>query len=314
MKASGHPLVTNQAQIITQQMVRVYQLCLDRVAARRAAVLFEGSSRTGKTCCSEFVAAHMRIQLPTVLVMLHVARSRVARQRQSVLKELCISERILPQARGVDHLQHLLAYIESHVTGRSAPHCVLIVDEIQSWEPNDFHVLADLYNYLHLQGITLTLIGFAQPEIYERRNGLKAVEHYQIIARFFSEIIPFRGCQSVDELATILQACDTGSEFPSGSGVSYTAYFVPQAYAAGFRLVPLAELFWNAFGDSVAGKYIKNLPMQHLRESIACLLLLISPHDSELLEADDKLVNEAVRRSGVGVFCDAIQERPISSR
>ncbi|MNJ28267.1 hypothetical protein D3C77_227980 [compost metagenome] len=306
MRTSGHPLVTAQAQIITQQMVRVYQLCLDRVGARRAAVLFEGSSRTGKTCCSEFVAARMRIQLPTVLVILHVARSRLARQRQSVLKELCTSENILPQAHGVDHLQHFLAYIEAHVTGQVAPHCILIVDEIQNWEPNDFHVLADLHNYLHLQGITLTLIGFAQPEIYSRLSGLKAVKHYQIIARFFAEIIPFRGCQSIEELATILQACDTGSEFPCGSGISYTAYFIPQAYAAGFRLVPLAALFWNAFGESVAGKYIKNLPMQHLRESIVCLLLLLAPHDNELLEADDKLVNEAVRRSGVGVFCDAL--------
>ncbi|WP_454863470.1 ATP-binding protein [Pseudomonas hormoni] len=306
MSASGHPLVTDRAQIITQQMVRVYQLCLDRVGARRTAVLFEGSSRTGKSCCATFVASHMRIQVPTVLVMLHVARYREPGQRQSILKELCASENTHPQARGLDYLQHLLAYIEAHVTGQPAPHCVLIVDEIQQWRPNDFQVLTVLYNYLQLQGITLTLIGFAQPEIYSRLSGLRAVEHYQIIARFFSEIIPFRGCQNIDELATILRACDTGSEFPSGSGISYTAYFIPQAYAAGFRLVPLAELFWNAFGESVAGKYIKNLPMQHVRESIVCLLLLISPQDSGLLEADDKLVNEAVRRSGIGVFCDVL--------
>lgn len=306
MNASGHPLVTDRAQIITQQMVRVYQLCLDRVGARRAAVLFEGSSRTGKSCCATFVAAHMRNQVPTVLVMLHVARYREPRQRQSILKELCASENTHPQGRGVDYLQHFLAYIEAHVTGQSAPHCVLIVDEIQQWRPNDFQVLTDLHNYLQLQGITLTLIGFAQPEIYNRLTGLRAVEHYQIIARFFSEIIPFRGCQNSDELATILRACDTGSEFPSGSGISYTAYFIPQAYASGFRLVPLTELFWNAFGESVAGKYKNNLPMQHVRESIVCLLLLIAPHDSELLEADDKLVNEAVRRSGIGVFCDVL--------
>lgn len=206
----------------------------------------------------------------------------------------------------MDCLQHLLAYIEGHVTGEPAPQCVLIVDEIQQWRPNDFHVLADLHNYLKLQGIILTVIGFAQSEIYERLTGLRAVEHYQIVARFFSEIIPFRGCQNIDELTAILNACDTESEFPVGSGITYTAFFAPQAYSAGFRLVPLAELFWKSFDENVSGKYTKNLPMQHVRESILALLLLVAQHDSALFEADEKLVDEAVRRSGMRTFCDVL--------
>ncbi|MDM8350304.1 ATP-binding protein [Pseudomonas sp. sp1636] len=306
MNASAHPLKTDQALFITHQMVRVLRLSLDRVAARRSGVLFEGASRVGKTRCAQFVAEQLKIKLPGVFTMLHIARHREPGRRQSVLKEICESERASPNARGVDYLQHLLAYIEGHVTGQPAPQCVLVVDEIQQWRQNDFRVLSDLHNYLQSENINLTVIGFAQSEIYHLLSGLRAVKRPQIVARFFAEIIPFHGCRSVDELTAILQACDEGSEYPVGSGTSYTAFFATEAFAAGLRLAPLAGLFWKAFDESVAGEYVNNLPMQHVRESILDLLLLIAPHDNALFEADDKLVIEAVRRTSVRMFCDVL--------
>ncbi|WP_433741143.1 ATP-binding protein [Pseudomonas putida] len=314
MSSSAHPLVTDKAQFITHQMVRVLRLSLDRVSARRSAVLFAGAPRVGKSRCAEFVAGQLKVQLPHVHVMLHIALYRESGKRQSVLTELCQSEHIKPTPRGVDYLQHLLAYIEGHVTGQPAPQCVLVVDEIQHWRPNDYHVLSGLHNYLQLQGINLTVIGFSQLEIYERLSGLQLVGHHAMVGRFFSEIIPFRGCRTIEELATILAGCDDNSEYPVGSGTSYTAFFVPEAFAAGFRLAPLAGLMWKAFAEGVTGKYVNNLPMQHVREAIVDLLLLIAPHDSALFEADEKLVNEAVRRSGVRTFCDAQNKRSIFPR
>ena len=307
MNASAHPLKANRALFITHQMVRVLRLSLDRVAARRSAVLFQGASRVGKSRCAEYVAEQLKHLLPDVFTMLHIARYREVGRRQSVLRELCASEHLIPAAPRVDCLQHLLAYIEGQVTGHPAPQCVLVVDQIQHWIQNDFHVLACLYDYLQLPGIQLTVIGFAQSElINERLSGFRALKHDQIVARFFSEIIEFKGCQSVEELTAILQACDEGSEYPPGSGISYTAFFAPEAFTAGFRLAPLAEVFWKAFAKHVTGKYINNLPMQHVRESILDLLLLIAPHDGTLFEADDRLIDEAVYRTSIAMFCNAL--------
>ncbi|WP_044872466.1 AAA family ATPase [Pseudomonas sp. LFM046] len=307
MNARAHPLRANRALFITQQMVRVLHLSLDRVAARRSAVLFQGPSRVGKSRCAEYVAEQIREQWPDVFTMLHIAVFRQAGRRHSVLKELCDSEHLSPPAPRVDYLQHLLAHIEGQVTGQPAPQCVLVVDQVQHWLQNDFHVLACLYDYLQLPGIQLTMIGFAQSgAIHERLTGFRALKHDQIVARFFSEILEFKGCQSVEELRVILHACDEGSEFPVDSGISYTAFFAPEAFAAGFRLAPLAAGFWKAFAEQVKGQYINNLPMQHVREAILDLLLLIAPHDSALFEADDRLINEAVYRSGIATFCDAL--------
>lgn len=306
MNSSGHPLITDTAQIITHQMVRVLGLCLDRIAVRRSAVLFEGEPRVGKSRCSEFIAEQLKARLPNTLVMLHVARYREPRRRESVLSELCSTEKIKPVPRGVDYLEHLLAYIESRLAEVAGSQCILIVDEIQHWRANDFQLLADLHNYLQAKSIHPTLIGFAQSEIYGKVEGFRAVNSYQIIARFFPEIIPFQGCRNSDDLASILRACDEGSEFPSGSGVSYTAYFVPKAFAIGFRLCSLTDIFWISLCESAKGKYAKNIPMQHVRESIIDLLLMVAPHDSALLEVDSKLVSEAVRRTGLHDFCDVL--------
>lgn len=306
MNLSGHPLMTDTAQFITLQMVRALKLSIDRVMVRRSAVLFEGAPRVGKSRCSEFVAAHLKSQLPNALVIYHIARVRERGRRPSVLAELCVTEKTKPAPRGVDHLDHLLAYIEGHVTGQADPQCVLIIDEIQLWRQYYFELLSCLHNYLKREGISLELIEFAQSEIYDKLSGLHAIGKNQLVARFFSEIIPYRGCQNIEDLTTILQACDDGSEFPIGSGISYTAFFAPKAFAAGFRLGPLAGLLWKMFDGEVTGKYVKNLPMQHVRESIVDLLQLIAPHDSALFEVDEKIIREAVHRSGIRMFCDAL--------
>lgn len=69
----------------------------------------------------------------------------------------------------------------------------------------------------------------------------------QIIARFLSEPLAFDGRTSVEELKEILKEIlktfDEGTEYPEGSGWSYTRFFLPQAFEQGFRLQTYASSF-----------------------------------------------------------------------
>lgn len=65
----------------------------------------------------------------------------------------------------------------------------------------------------------------------------------QIIARFLSEPLAFDGRTSVEELKEILKTFDEGTEYPEGSGWSYTRFFLPQAFEQGFRLQTYASSF-----------------------------------------------------------------------
>lgn len=299
-----HPLICKQARIITHEMIRVLKLSLDRVASRRSAVIFRGQSRVGKSRCARFVADQLRQQYPLSHVTFHNALKRDSR-RPNLYKDLCYTEKILPRER-IDPFYHLLAYIEGLLAGQAAGQYVLVIDELQKLAPIDYFSLADLYNCLQLKDICLTLVGFAQPDIDHQVSSIKHIQQQQLVARFLTEILPFHGCRNVEELTAILRAYDHGSEFPVGSGTSYTAFFIPEAFAAGFRLTQTAELFWTELSDSSTGPYAKNIPMEHLCESVLNLLLRISGKDGAAFDFDSDLVSQAVHQSNLRTFCDAL--------
>lgn len=299
-----HPLISKQAQIITPAFVWAVRLCLDRVAMRRSAVMFRGQSRVGKSRCAVFVAEQLKKQFPECHVVLHIALKRKD-SRPNLLRELCYSESIHPKER-VDLRYHLVAHVESLLVGQQAGQYILVIDEIQRLLPVDYFDLADIYNLLQVKNICMTLIAFAQPHIDEQITMINKRRDQQLIARFLTEILTYPGCRGVDELGVILNAYDTGSEFPSGSGTSYTAHFIPKAFSAGFRLALATESLWLELSASTSGNYTNNIPMDHLCESVLNLLLSLAAKDSTSMELDPHWVSEAVQKSNLRAFCDAL--------
>ncbi|MBC3438062.1 ATP-binding protein [Pseudomonas sp. BW16M2] len=302
--STTHPLICHQAQIITPAFIWAVRLCLDRVALRRSAVMFRGQSRVGKSRCAVFVAEQLKKQFPGCHVVSHMALKRKD-SRPNLCRELCYSENILPNER-VELRYHIVAHVESLLAGQHAGQYVLIVDEIQKFLPIDFFILADLYNLLQVKKICMTLIAFAQPDIDAVITLIKATREKQLTARFLTEILTYPGCRGVDELGVILNAYDMGSEFPSGSGTSYTAHFIPKAFSAGFRLARVTEPLWRELSASTSGNYMNNIPMEHLCESVLNLLLSLAAKDSTSMDIDPRWISEAVQKSNLRAFCDAL--------
>jgi len=291
-----------EVQFITNEMIRVLRLCLDRVISRRPAVMFEGSSRVGKSTCAEFVQAQLAPKLPDAHVTLCIAHDR-HNAKWNVLRELSYAEKTTTKQK-IDLLYHLVGLIETKLADAVSKQYVLIIDEIQNLQAVDYKILVDLHNCLKQIKISLTVIGFSQPNIYEKRSGFQEVKERRIVSRFLSEIHTYHGCRSCEDLAAILHACDEGSEFPVLSGLSYTAYFLPIAFSRGFRLATLSGLFWKLLSDSVKGEYTNNLPMEHFCESVRNYLKFAALHDTGLFEVDEDDVRKAVEASNLRVFCD----------
>ncbi len=206
----------------------------------------------------------------------------------------------------MDLRYHLVAHLESLLVGQQAGQYLLVIDEVQRLLPVDYFDLADLYNLLQAKSICMTLIAFAQPDIDAHISMIKATREQQLMARFLTEVLTYPGCRGVDELGVILNAYDTGSEFSSGSGTSYTAHFIPKAFSAGFRLTRVTEPLWLELSSSTSGPYMNNIPMEHLCESILNLLLSLAAKDSTSMELDPRWVSEAVQKSNLRAFCDAL--------
>jgi hypothetical protein len=200
--------------------------------------------------------------------------------------------------------ENIKNHIRMQLSGRGGNHFVLILDEMQLLNDVDFEQLLVFHNALALQKINMTTIGFAQPEIHNVVTGMITKGQRQLIARFLTESLAFEGCSSIEEFSILLKEYDDNSEFPEGSGWSYTRFFLPIAFAQGFRLEHYARKIWKELlrvaGDSV-------IPMEHLCLTIEYLLLMGGKLDCANFVFSEEEIAEAVDASNLKIFNPLMQ-------
>ena len=152
----------------------------------------------------------------------------------------------------------------------------------------------------------MTVVSFAMPSIEKRVVEFLSNDDRHIIGRFLSDIRPLYGVTNQKQLCTILSLYDTDSPFPDNPRDSFTKDLLPKAYASNFRLADLSEDIWREMSRVASGKYVNNLPMQHLTQTIAYLFLILSHEDCSTLVVAVDLIEEAVRESNFQEFCRSI--------
>ena len=109
-----------------------------------------------------------------------------------------------------------------------------------------------------------------------------------------------------------LNSYDVGSEWPDGSGTSYTKYFFPKAFEGGFRLSAFAAELWNIFEEMGPAnpKHGLQVPMQHIARTVEALIRKFSDDDIHEpgIKRDDLVT--AVERTGYRVFMKAVWYSP----
>ena len=143
-------------------------------------------------------------------------------------------------------LRNVILDIQMNVANLGGQQYVLILDEVNLCNEFDLTSLLEIHNMLAMRDITMTTISFGQPDVLNLINSLIATEQEQIIARFFRKPVPFYGCTSAETLKDILEKLDNETEWPEGSGWTFTYFFFPEAYETGFRMSNFAGAIWLA--------------------------------------------------------------------
>ncbi|OMR77010.1 hypothetical protein AQ727_17320, partial [Burkholderia pseudomallei] len=104
----------------------------------------------------------------------------------------------------------------------------------------------------------------------------------QIVARLMVEELSFYGIRNVDDVATCLNGYDQ-TAYPEGSDWSFTRFYLPQAFDAGYRLLDDAGELWRVFETahhkaSLPGRL--EIPMESFARAVEIVL-----KDSELKDA-----------------------------
>jgi hypothetical protein len=299
-----HPVLEREYLLPTPMMKRAYKVISDRVWSRRTGAVFYASPRTGKTRCAMAAKSYLEQEFPKIHVTLLSARRSLRPTDAHMFRSILDAEQhVLSRRYSADMLfDNLVGDLEIKTKERAGRQYVLLIDELQVLNDTDLQQLVSLHNALELKKIKMTTISFAQPEILHRRSALMASNDRQIIARFLSEPLHFNGCSSCADLRELLLSFDLNSEFPEGSGWSYTRFFLPMAFEHGFRLATFAAQIWHGLVTAAGTGDECPIPMEHTCLTIENLLLGMRNQDCINLVLDVADIEAAVASSQLRGF------------
>jgi len=177
---------------------------------------------------------------------------------------------------------------------------LLIIDEAQNLKTRHYNWLIGIHNMLDLLGVNLIVLLVGQNDLLARRNAFVRAEMNQIVGRFMLHAHEFRGVRSAEDLHETMKSYDERTEYPAGSGWSFTRYFAPQSFGTGWRLAHLSTEFWHAFREAQAvgpkGRRT-DIPMQYVCRSFDHFLINAGNQRMTDQEAVRRLVRESIAAS-----------------
>ncbi|MEN1925103.1 hypothetical protein [Luteimonas qiangzhengi] len=133
-----------------------------------------------------------------------------------------------------------------------------------------------------------------------------------IFGRFFTTSHHFTGLlwdipeadkqdQLVSDVALALREYDQELTWPEGSGVPFTQYFAPKAYAAGWRIGAQLDLIHSVI-NSLRSEHglsdVKEWPMQSFERFVYFVLVRVAYEDPDFVELSEANIREALLRAG----------------
>jgi hypothetical protein len=296
---NSHPIINKPYIIPTPMMEQVYALIRERIWLRRTGSYMHASPRMGKSICARAIRELIAHEFPAIVLASLTADE--SKTELSLTKDIATALGLVfssrPNYKGL--LEKVLVFITAEAASLRGNQFVLLVDEMQMLHEKDYKVLLVLHNRLEERGIMMTTIGFAQPEINEQRSALFAIKANNIIARFLSEPIFFSGCTSADNLKAILTGYDDLKFYPANSGWTYTRFFLPKAYEAGFRLGNQAEEIWSELSFACSSLSYESVPMEYLTRTVESILVAGRLQDYREFKLTKELILRAIASSNI---------------
>ena len=172
---------------------------------------------------------------------------------------------------GASKRNRLLEYAVEMVEESKQNRLIIFLDEAQRLHERQYNWLIDFHNELDAKEVSAIVLLVGQPDLMDQLTAFQAGKKMQIIGRFMVHRYRFHGLQDAEDIRMCLDGYDTNSEYPAGSGVSFTRYYYPAGFEQGFRLASYADELWEAFRQtreeaSLPGS--KEIPMQYFCRTV----------------------------------------------
>ena len=302
VRREKHPLYRREYRVATpsiEQFWLLVQRCLTR---RIPGALIYAHPRFGKTHAIQYLRLLLQREFPTVCTY-HVQAEFKPNHTEGAFFTNLMQAVHVPTSWG--HTSNaakrnlLREKIIEHAHRAQGNWVVFFVDEAQRFDKNEYEWLRDIHDALNHYDIRMFVFLVGQPQLLAQKIKLREAGEAQIVLRFMVEDVQFRGIQSAEDAAVTLQGYDK-TEFPEGSGWSYTRFCYPKAFGAGYRLVNDARALWNAFArvhddEKFPGK--PEIPMDNFSRAVEYLLLEAPVKDDDDFTIPSAVISKAVTES-----------------
>lgn len=294
---ADHPIILRNAVLPTRPLKDAAARVLDMATKARGCAAFWAHPLTGKSSCILAIERVIRKQFPDAgIVSLeaveHDGAGSEGRLLVSILKAIEFAHPIDPDLAGKRHQvkRSLLA-----LSGE-ARRIFIIIDEAQEVTNAEYGWLKGVVNALSKLGVKVSIIQFGQSELKKRKEDLKRNGRSDLGVRFLKGLRQFRGLRSKTDLDVICEAIDSSSEYPLGSGWTYTRSLFPKAYAAEFRFASLAPVICEKINDLVPRSAISDgLSMSLVADFFGELCKLCRKNDAPCFAISDETIEKALK-------------------
>lgn len=281
-----HPLVLDSMIITTQSVRKMMTAIQQAITYRWTGMSFQAPPRHGKsraiTACTHLLKRHYP-QLP--VLMFSAKDHEVTGNRERTFYADRLEDRRHPAAnslRASTMRANLLNNVRSECD-RKAHHVTLaIIDEAQNHTEKEFTYHKDLAISLTLGAPSIHMITccVGQTELGYRIEDLVKKGRKDLLGRFFVEHEYLAGVCSEADLTDILAQFDDPDmmDYPERSGVGYTQFFFPKAYAAGWRLAKETRALWRVI--------VQNTPTEDIDIGMFALVAVLKKFMLENMHSD----------------------------
>lgn len=303
----SHPIETGRYVIGTEAIDNAYNLILNWVRLRLPGAMIKGPQRFGKTYATRYWQMLLSEDFPTLLCYVFRCKFQLFRnvsEEKFYFWLLDSIDHTFSQSGKVEQKRkRLLEYLFERLDESWQRRIIIFIDDAHRLHREHYEWLMDISNEIEAHNGKLTIILVGQPELEHQREVFIRAKQLQLIGRFMVQSAEFHGLRSASEMIYCLEKYDNmdSAQYPEGSGYSYTRFYLPEAFDAGWRLANIGALLWEAFEKATKpyrGTKSLEVPMQYFTSVVEYLLISYQDCDPETSITLETLV-EAVINSGM---------------
>ncbi|WP_238651775.1 ATP-binding protein [Paenibacillus piscarius] len=301
----SHPIERATYLIGTQEVSRMYDEIKQWIDNRSPGGLAFGRPRLGKSRAIRYLTQALPLDFGENLPIYHLLcdLGNKTMNENKYLEELLVGvgHDIPFTGKTIVKRDRLIKFLLEKAQISGTYRIIFFIDDAQSLVELQYDILMDIFNKLEAHGISFTVILVGQEELEYQRTAFLRAKKAQIVGRFMVHQYKFSGIKNIDEIETCLDGYDIDSEYPVGSGWSYTKFYFPYSYEDGFRLKKFSKDIYEIFSELRVSNGLKGkfeIPMQYFTLSVEYVLKKYGI-DGQALETLSKIHwEEAIRKSG----------------